>query len=297
MSSRRKGDREIAAAIAVGGAGTSQTEYRAGRQPLQVACIQRRVRGHHDHAGSVAACRRVGILSQLAPNRRAAHGEHSPEIRLHQHSDRVAAVARSGVPRGSSDPALPAIAHRARTCAHAAFRHRSATRCADRFDDVLAPHVHPANIVQAAVIGFPNQGVDRPHAFVAGQRQRVLDHALHAGPHVERVGEDDRGFDGSEFLDLRGPGQLAERIAHEYRARDLLLKQVAARRHNRRHSGADLFALNQSYVAHSHARDIRDGIQRSGREDPGRQTQVAGPRPFGLGPRLRNDQRDAERRE
>ena len=66
-----------------------------------------------------------------------------------------------------------------------------------------------------------------------------------AVPTDERVGEDDRRFDRAELLDLRRAGELAEGVADEHRAGDLVLEEIAAVRQDRRHAGADGVALDE----------------------------------------------------
>jgi hypothetical protein len=155
------------------------------------------------------------------------------------------------------------------------FRHRTGGRRANRGDDVIARDVEAADVVQPAVVGLPDQRVDRSHLFVPGLRERIGDDAFDAGADAEGVGEDDRRLDLPELEDLSRSRQLAERVADEHRAGHLVLKEVPAVRQDGRHSGADVVALDDRGVTDLHAGDVGDRVERTRREHAGRKAEVA----------------------
>ena len=102
----REGDREVAAAVAVGRAGARQPEDRARGQALQIARVERRVGGDHDHARAVRSrvhrragrtrARGRGAAAAAAEDRHAGDRQVAAEVGLREHADRVAAAARAG---------------------------------------------------------------------------------------------------------------------------------------------------------------------------------------------------------
>ena len=139
----------------------------------------------------------------------------------------------------------------------------------DRRRDVIALHVHAADVVERAVVGLADERVDRADVLVAGPRERPSDDGVERRADGERVREDDRRFDRAELFDLRRSRQLAERVAHEDRARHLFPKQIAAVRQDGRHPGAHGFGADDGRVADGNPRDIGDGIERPGESRPG----------------------------
>jgi hypothetical protein len=88
---------------------------------------------------------------------------------------------------------------------------------------------------------------------------------------VRRMG----GLDLAELVHLRRAHELAEAVADEDGPRHLLLKEVAAVRHDGRDAGAHVFAANQSRVADSHAFNVCDGVESSGRQHADDEADVA----------------------
>jgi hypothetical protein len=132
--------------------------------------------------------------------------------------------------------------------------------------------------VQPAVIGLADQRIHRTHLLVPGLADRVADHRIHARADAQRVGEHDRRLDRAELVHLRRSGELAERVANEHRAGDLLLKDVAAMGNDRRDAGAHAVAVDDRRVPHAHPVDVCDRVQQTGRMDARRDAQVACPR-------------------
>ena len=88
---------------------------------------------------------------------------------------------------------------------------------------MLACDMEAADVVEAAVVGLADQGVDLAHLFVAGLAERVADHRVHRGADAERVGQDARRFDLTELVDLGLAGELAECLSDEHRPPHLVL--------------------------------------------------------------------------
>ena len=125
----------------------------------------------------------------------------------------------------------------------------------------------PADVVQARVVRFAHERVDRANRLVARLRQGVGDDRLEGGPNGQSVGQDDRRLDRAQLLDLRRAGKLAEGVAHENGARDFLLKQVAAVGEDGRDARMDLLSIVDRRMPDPDSRDVGDGVEWSGRED------------------------------
>jgi hypothetical protein len=61
-----------------------------------------------------------------------------------------------------------------------------------------------ANVIQVAIIGFTDHGIDGHHLLISRLRERPVENGLHARRHRQRV----RQYDGS--LDLAELRHLAE---------------------------------------------------------------------------------------
>jgi hypothetical protein len=85
--------------------------------------------------------------------------------------------------------------------------------------------------------------------------------------YAQRVREDDRRFDRAELVDLSRAGELAERIPDEHSSQDLVSKEIAGVRKDRRHAGAYAIAPDDGRVAHAHAADVGDCVERPRIED------------------------------
>ena len=95
-------------------------------------------------------------------------------------------MAVLGTGRRCPNAALPG----SRYCgvpAHQALASISSTN-QDRFKDVLASDVKPTNVVQAAIVRFPDERIDRPHLFIARLAQRVAHNGIHRDTNTQRVG-------------------------------------------------------------------------------------------------------------
>ena len=174
----RERDREIAAAVGVGRAGARQREDGAGREPFEVARVERRVGGDDDHAGAVGADvgsrgSRVGAeWRQLLPHRDAGDRQAAAVVRsgpARRRSTRRSAAAR-GATRCRCRPSTPNA-----TVPVPAPTAPSSTapslRSGDRRGDVIARDVEAADVVQSAVVGLADERVDRADVLVARPRQ------------------------------------------------------------------------------------------------------------------------------
>ena len=111
---RREGDEDVARPIAGGAAGARDAERRAAGDALQLIRHQRRIGRHNDddRADIVAVTSRVVgrnlVVRHLLADRHAGDAQliAPPEIRLHQHADRVTAGLLIELTRGGAD-ALP----------------------------------------------------------------------------------------------------------------------------------------------------------------------------------------------
>jgi hypothetical protein len=114
-----------------------------------------------------------------------------------------------------------------------------------------------------SVVRLTDERVDRADGVVARLRQRPPHRGLERRADRERVGQDDRRFDGSQFLHLSRSGELAKCVADEHRAGDLLAEQIAAVRQDRRHPGPDGVAGHDRRLTDADALDVGDRIERS----------------------------------
>ncbi len=181
--------------------------------------------------------------------------------------------------RGRPDAPLPAKALGTGPCPHAPLRYRAFPGAPDRRQDVVPADRHAADVVQARVIRFTHDRIDRADRFVAQLRQRIGHDRLKSGADGQCVGQDDRRLDRPQLLDLCRAGELSEGVAHKHGAGDLLLEEIAAVGEDGRHAGVDLIPLVDGRLPDSNATDVGDGIQRPGWEDARRDTQVTRSRP------------------
>ena len=167
----REGDRVVAAPVAEGRARARQGEDAAGGQPLEVARGQGGVGGHHHHARAIA--RRAPAAGPAADRRSSrptgtpSMVSEAPVVDLHQHPDRVPAVAGRQHARGGSDPALPAEGPRPRARPDRAFRDRAPGGGADRGEHVAAGDPwRPRMSLRPPSLVSPTSGVHGPHVLI-----------------------------------------------------------------------------------------------------------------------------------
>ena len=175
-----------------------------GGNRFEIASVEGSVGGHHDHPGAAARSPRMAtwVRSLPSPPRRIriefvtsklfTHGpgdrEHAAEVRRPAHRagssriiGRIRDECRSLLPAGQAVP-VP--------------RRRSPRRPVrlwrnQLLPDALAVDVLAPDVVESAVIGLTDQGVDRPYRFVAFQTQGVGDNRLHGLANRQRVRQDD----------------------------------------------------------------------------------------------------------
>src|SRR5436853_330218 len=85
---------------------------------------------------------------------------------------RRSAVRARELARAGADPALPVECDGSRSGADRAFLNRTFARRFDGGDRIGGFHTPRANVIQEAVVGFADHGIDRAHFSVAGLLQR-----------------------------------------------------------------------------------------------------------------------------
>jgi hypothetical protein len=165
-----EGEEQVARGVLAGAPGASHTETGPLCEALALVRQERRVGGEDDDDGATLAagaggCRGfdVGghfVEADLATDGHAVDGQPlTPAVvRLHERTDREAALLRRHAPRGRADAALEAMADGARATAHVAFRDRSAGGGRQRRLEVLGSHVLAVDVVEPAI---PGLGHDR----------------------------------------------------------------------------------------------------------------------------------------
>ncbi len=225
--------------------------------------------------------------------RHTGNREIAAEVRLRENADRV---ARRDLPRRRADAAFPTERNRPGAGAHGALGDGPALRIANRIQDVLGLDVQAANVVQPAIVGLPDDSVYRLHTLVARLSEGVAHDSIDGDTDGERIGEHDWGFDRAELGNLRRTGELAKRVADEDGAGDLLVEHVPVVRHDGRHSGPHGVAFDDRGVADPYAGDVRDGVERAGRQHARDDAEIARARPL-LRRHAETDGRDASDRE
>ena len=139
---------------------------------------------------------------------------------------------------------------------------------------MVAGDVKAADVVEAAVVRFADDGIDRPHALVAGLRECVTHEGVHRHAHAQGVGQNNRRFDRAELGHLRGSRQLAERVADEHGAGDLVLKYVAAVGNDSGDARAYVVAFDERCVSDTDAVHVGDRVERPRRQHARRNPEI-----------------------
>ena len=236
-------------------------------------------------------------LPSASPTRTPSTVSTPPIVRLHERADGVARERRGKLARGRPDAALPAERDGPGSRADAAFLDGAAVGRRDRGEDVGGRDAHRANVVQVpSVVRLAHHGVDGTDRLVARLTERPPHDRVDRGADREGVGQHDRRLEVAELRDLEESGRLAEPVADVDGGRKLLLKEVVAGREDRRHAGANRVALDEGLVADAHALDVGDRVPAAGRKNPGRDAEVADPRPV-LGPQGRRREQEQSGRD
>ena len=160
-------------------------------------------------------------------------------VRLHEHTDGPAVLDDAG---GRADAALEAVADHAGAAADGPLLDCAAVRARKRRRHVLRRDVEAVDVVEEAVPGLADDGQAPAVAVVAvlcRRDERVADDADRV-----RVRERDRRRQQPGVPDPLQAGQLAVAV-DPVRACEERLR----RRHDDRHSGADVLTLDQRRVA------------------------------------------------
>src|SRR5205085_2077447 len=142
-------------------------------------------------------------------------------------------------------------------------------------EDFVATDRTQPNVVERAVVRLADDDIDRADIFIAGKREHEIDHGVGNARYVQRRGQHDWRLDLAELVDLRRPHQLAEAVSDEDCARYFVAKEIAAVWQDRRDAAAHVVAANECRLSDANAGDIRNGVERSGREDADRDAEVA----------------------
>ena len=124
-----------------------------------------------------------------------------------------------------------------------------------------------ADVIELAVIGFADDGVDAADVFIAFLVERIGDDPFDALGHGKRVGQHDRRLDGTQFTDLRHAGEFAEAVAHINGGGAFAAEEIAFMRHDRRDAGTHIVTFNDCDLTDFHAGDVGNGVIGSGLEN------------------------------
>ncbi len=180
-----------------------QSHESAPGQPLQVAGVDRRIGGDHDHTGAILLFLQLIpqiMVAQPFADRHAFDLKYPAEIRLHQHPYGVPAQSGRQFARGSTDAALVAETDGSGAGADTTLGDRARCCYADGLCDMCGGHMPAADIVESPVVGFADDGIDGLHFFVARLREGVIQHTPDPIGHGERIGQDHRRFETAQFL-------------------------------------------------------------------------------------------------
>ena len=133
-----------------------------------------------------------------------------------------------------------------------------------------------ANGVQATVICFADDGIDRGDAFHSWLCDELRDECVGRAPDAQGTGEQDWRFEFAEFLDLGGAHELAEGVADVDGCGNAIEEEIAGVRQDGRDARMDGVAADDGGVADFHAVDIGDGVVRAWRKDAGCHAEVTG---------------------
>ena len=200
------------------------------------------------------------VLVQPLPHLHAVNLEDAAVIGLNEHTDGVFAQRLRQHTRRGAYTALKAEADGACSSAHVALLHRAAMRLADGVDNHLGRDVQAANVVQTAIIGLTHNCIHRADTLVARLHQRITHEALDTCCHAQRVGENDRRLNVTQFTHLRHARQLAKPIAHIDGGGHLMAEDVALVRHNSRDTRTHAIALDKRHMAYRHPWHIGDSV-------------------------------------
>ena len=139
---------------------------------------------------------------------------------------------------------------------------------------MLVAHRSCSLIAHSEIVGFAH---NRVHSAIANRPLAIhpVLQGIGCAPHAKCAGEQNRRLNLTQFPDLGRTHQFAIAIADVDPCRQRFLKQVSRRRYDGGNTGANIVAFNDGRVTDLNAVDIGDCIQRPGRENADRQTNVA----------------------
>ena len=138
-----------------------------------------------------------------------------------------------------------------------------------------------ADVIELAVVGFADDGIDAADVFIALLVERIGDDPFDALGHGKGVGQHDRRLDGTQFADLRHAGEFAETVAHIHGGGALAAEEIAFVRHDGRDAGTDVVAFDDRDLADFHAGHVGNGVIGSGLEDSRGDAEISDAAPLG----------------
>jgi hypothetical protein len=202
---------------------------------------------------------------------------------LDKDADGMAAEISRELARRGADAAFEVERNCSRSRAYAAFFDNPALCVLNGEENVLAADAPRAAVVQITVIGFSHDWIDGTGLLVPRQREHVIEQKIGGARNAQRGSQKNRRLDFSQLLHLGGAHQFAEAIPDPDCARDLFAKQISAVRHDGGNSGANILSLNDGFVSHQNAGDVRDRVQRPCRENSHLESQLTRARTFLFG--------------
>src|SRR5690242_968770 len=201
---------------------------------------------------------------ELLPNRNTGDCEAAAKICLDQHSNCEAAFFFGEMTRACADSAFPSESDGALAGAYGPFFHGTTAGLAKRALHIFGANVESANVIEPAVVGFADDGIDATHFLVARLSQGPTRYCGRRVPDAERVGEYDGSFDLTQLHYLRGADEFAKRVIDINGAGNFVLKKISRVRQDCGNASANIFAFDDGDLAHLDAGDVSDGVVGAG---------------------------------
>ena len=266
-----EGESVVAAAIGARGAGAAESEDGAGGEAFEVAAVEGGVGGDDDDDAAVAGG--WGGLAEFAVDGDAGDHEVAAIVGLDEDADGVSGGGDAG---GGADAALPAEGDGAGPGADGAFGDGTGAGGFECGEDIVGADGTAAYVVEGAVVGFGDDGIDAADVFVAGEGEHPGGEGVGDAPDVEGGREEDGCFDFAEFVDLGGADELAEAVGGEDGGGDFLAEEVAVVGEDGGDAGADAVVATEGGVADADAGDVGDGVEGAGGHGAEEDAGVAG---------------------
>ena len=191
-------------------------------------------------------------------------------VGLHEHAERERLAGDGDDARRRADATFEFVTDHAGAAADVALGHRTGRCRLERAKDVLRPHMETIDVIQMPVPGLRR----RPAATTSSPRRRRPwpyapgDDGIAHDTDAVRVGDQDRPFHRTGFVDPRSAGHLAIAVQCEPAAIHAGVERVGATRQDggdpRPHFAAIGEILDQRHLPDRHSRHVGDRIQRTG---------------------------------